>query len=91
MNRRLKTVFFVIVITLVFTGIAYAQTGDEKTASTVVSVLAPLAAAAQGKQKYLQFGRENEGVEVAKYNINFYKIKLIAEAGDDPVLFFSHD
>lgn len=54
MNRRLKTIFFVIVITLVFTGIAYAQTGDEKTASTVVSVLAPLAAAALAIERVME-------------------------------------
>ena len=54
MNRKLKTVFFVIVITLVFTGIAYAQTGDENTASTIVSVLAPLAAAALAIERVME-------------------------------------
>lgn len=54
MKRRLRTVFFVLVLSLIFTGVAYAQTGNDDTTITVTTVLAPLAAAALGIERAME-------------------------------------
>jgi hypothetical protein len=54
MKRRLLTVFWTIVISFLFTGVAYAANGEETTVKTVAAILAPLAAAALGIERALE-------------------------------------
>lgn len=54
MKRRLLTVFWTIVLSLVFTGVVYAANGDEAAAVSVAAVLAPLAAAALGIERGME-------------------------------------
>ena len=53
MKRRLSTVGIVVLLSVVFTGVAYAQ-GGEPAATAVATVLAPLAAAALGIERILE-------------------------------------
>lgn len=53
MKRRITTVGIVILVSSVFTGVAYAQ-GGEPAAATVAAVLAPLAAAALGIERLFE-------------------------------------
>lgn len=53
MKRKFSTVGIVLLLSAVFTGVAYAQ-GGEPAASSVNNVLAPLAAAALGIERLLE-------------------------------------
>ncbi|MEJ2484716.1 MAG: hypothetical protein P8Y68_03175 [Anaerolineales bacterium] len=55
MKRRYLTIFWTVVISLVFTGVVYASNDQQTdTAATVVSILAPLAAAALGIERGME-------------------------------------
>lgn len=54
MKRRFMTIFWTVMISLVFSGVVYAANGEEAAALSVSAILAPLAAAALGVERALE-------------------------------------